>query len=85
MRERESSLAKLAGSRESMEVETRPVRLHRHTSSRGQSAPAEAFIRRNIQNGPDAIIVLKEERVGFIVSNDSFPSRFHSLSKMPGK
>lgn len=60
-RERDTSLAKLHGGRFGDESET--VRVHRRSKSTSQLGAAEAIIRRNPKNGPEAVVVLKEEKV----------------------
>ncbi|KAF9531584.1 hypothetical protein CPB83DRAFT_848417 [Crepidotus variabilis] len=59
-KERSSSLAKLQGERSREEPET--VRVHRRAKSTSNIGATEAIIRRNPKNGPDAVVVLKEEK-----------------------
>ena len=58
-KERRSSLAKLQG----FGGRERSKSSASNSSTRRKLATAEAIIRRNPMNGPDAVIVLKEEKV----------------------
>jgi len=58
-KEREDSLAKLQGSNQSA---AGPIASRGSVSSK-RSAAAQAIVRRHPKNGPDAVIVLKEEKV----------------------
>jgi hypothetical protein len=62
---RNSSLAKLQGlgSRERSKSGESRNTSRSSSSSRRKLATAQAIIRRNPKNGPDAVIVLKEEKV----------------------
>lgn len=64
-KERTSSLAKLQGTSKSQNNGW-------SSTSRRKLATAEAIIRRNPKNGPDAVIVLKEQKVCSI-SPDNWP------------
>ena len=61
--ERDSSLAKLQGLRSHEGPGTTHNASRSSSSSRRKLATAEAIVRRNPRNGPDAVIVLKEEKV----------------------
>ena len=61
--ERDSSLAKLQGLRSPEGPGTSHNASRSSSSSRRKLATAEAIVRRNPRNGPDAVIVLKEEKV----------------------
>lgn len=62
-KERTSSLAKLQGSTKSTDTGSLTPKDVSPGLSRRSLAAAEAIIRRNPKNGPDAVIVLKEEKV----------------------
>lgn len=62
-KERDSSLAKLQGYRSPECSAASHNGTRSSSSSRRKMATAEAIIRRNPSNGPDAVIVLKEEKV----------------------
>ena len=62
-KERNSSLAKLQGLDGQESSKSSASRNTSRGSTRRKLATAEAIIRRNPKNGPDAVIVLKEEKV----------------------
>ena len=73
-KERDFSLAKLQGYSEGTPASQSASRSR--SSSRRKLSTAEAIIRRNPKHGPDAVIVLKEEKVCRMLFLNTQPSLF---------
>lgn len=71
---RNGSLAKLQGTSSSHPDENHIVK---------KLPPAQATVRRRVKNGPDAVVVLKEEKVGLFLKNPPISVMISRLRRAP--
>lgn len=74
-RARNGSLAKLQGTSSSSHPDDNQIIK--------KLPPAQATVRRRVKNGPDAVVVLKEEKVGLFLKNLPISMKISQLRRAP--